>query len=95
MNNNQVQEVGRWGIWVQRKSFSPSLLNYMDTQNIKLKSKEPLFFFFSLFRATPVAYGSSQARGPIGAMAASQHHSHCNLGSNLLPWHMEVPRLGV
>ena len=41
-------------------------------------------FFFLLFRATPVAYGGSQARGPIGAPAASLHHSHGNVGSELL-----------
>ena len=29
------------------------------------------FFFFCLFRAAPEAYGCSQARGPIGAVAAS------------------------
>ena len=29
-----------------------------------------LFLFFLLFRATPVAYGGSQARGPIGATDA-------------------------
>ena len=28
------------------------------------------FFFFCLFRATPMAYGGSQARGWIGAIAA-------------------------
>ena len=28
------------------------------------------------FRATRVAYGSSQARGPVGAVAAGLHHSH-------------------
>ena len=28
-----------------------------------------------------VAYGSSQARGQIGAAAASLHHSHSNSGS--------------
>ena len=32
-------------------------------------------FIFCLFRATPVAYGSSQARGHIGATAAGLHHS--------------------
>ena len=36
------------------------------------------FFFFGLFRATLVAYGSSQARGEIGAAAARLHHSHSN-----------------
>ena len=31
-----------------------------------------------LFRAVPTAYGGSQARGLIGATAASLHHSHSN-----------------
>ena len=34
-----------------------------------------------LFRATPAAYGSSQARGRMGAAAAGQCHSHSNSGS--------------
>ena len=33
------------------------------------------FFFFLRFRATPVAYGSSQARRGTGATAAGLHHS--------------------
>ena len=37
-------------------------------------------FFFSLFRAAPVAYGDSQAKCPIRT-AASLHHSHSNAGS--------------
>ena len=35
------------------------------------------FFFFSIFRATPEAYGGSQARGRIRTIAAS----HSNTGS--------------
>ena len=35
-------------------------------------------FFF--FRATPTAYGGSQARGWIRVVAASLHHSHSNAG---------------
>ena len=31
--------------------------------------------------AAPVVYGSSQARGRIGAAAASLPHSHINVGS--------------
>ena len=31
--------------------------------------------FFVLFRATPEAYGGSQARGLIGAVATDLHHS--------------------
>ena len=34
-----------------------------------------------VFRATAVAHGGSQARGLIGAVAASLHHSHSNEGS--------------
>ena len=37
------------------------------------------FFVFS--RAAPAAYGDSQARGPVGAVAAGLHHSHSNVGS--------------
>lgn len=42
-----------------------------------------LFLFFSvwLFRATPAAFGSSQARGRITAAATVLHHSHGNAGS--------------
>ena len=35
--------------------------------------------FFS--RVTPVAYGGSQARGLIGAVAAGLHQNHSNMGS--------------
>ena len=34
-----------------------------------------LFIYLCLFRATPMAYGSSQDRGPIRATAAGLHHS--------------------
>ena len=36
-----------------------------------------------LFRAAPATYGSSQARGWTGAVAASLHHSPSNAGSKL------------
>ena len=42
------------------------------------------FFFFGLFafsRAAPTAYGGSQARGLIRAVAASLRQSHSNAGS--------------
>ena len=40
------------------------------------------FLSFCLFsRAAPVAYGGSQARGPIGAAATGLHHSDSNAGS--------------
>ena len=37
-----------------------------------------LFVLSFFFRAAPVAYEGSQARGPIGAVAASLHHSDRN-----------------
>ena len=39
------------------------------------------FFFFCFFRAALAAYGSSQARGGIGARAASLHHRHSKVES--------------
>ena len=38
-------------------------------------------FFFFFFKAEPEAYGSSQAKGQIGATAAGLHHSHSHMGS--------------
>ena len=40
-----------------------------------------LFVCFVFSRATPEAYGSSQARGLIGAVAYSLGQSHSNSGS--------------
>ena len=39
------------------------------------------FFFFALSQAAPVAYGGSQARGRIGAVANGLRESHSNMGS--------------
>ena len=49
-------------------------------------NKYSLSFFF-LFRAIPLTYGSSQAKGRTGATAAGLHHSHSNVVSQptLLP----------
>ena len=41
-------------------------------------SLKKFFFFFSLFGAAPMAYGDSQARGPIGGVTAGLCHSHSN-----------------
>ena len=46
--------------------------------------------FFFLFRATPVAYGHSQARGGIGTTAVGLHHSHSNSGSE--PHFQPIPQ---
>ena len=40
-------------------------------------------FFFCLFRATPTAYGNSQARGWIGVAAISHSHSQARLEPHL------------
>ena len=40
-------------------------------------------FFFLFFGATPVACGSSWARGPIRAAAANLQHSYSNARSEL------------
>ena len=39
------------------------------------------FFFFAISRAASVAYGGSQARGLIEAVAAGLRQSHNNAGS--------------
>ena len=61
---------------------------------IQENQKVMLFFFFCLFafsRATPEAYGGSQASGRIGAVAASLRQSHSNVGSEPRP--RPTPRL--
>ena len=40
-----------------------------------------IYLFILLFRATPMAYGVSQARGPRGATTVGLRHSHSNTGS--------------
>ena len=42
-----------------------------------------LFYFLSFSRATPMAYGGSQARGLIGAVAAGLYQNYSNTGSEL------------
>ena len=40
-----------------------------------------IYLFLSFFRATPAAYGGSQARGQMGATAAGLRHSYSNAGT--------------
>ena len=77
----------------QQQSYKDILLDgaretgnkYTYLINCKVRSKGTcfiyLFIYFWLSRAAPMAYGSSQARGQIGATAANLHHSHSNAGS--------------
>ena len=46
---------------------------------------------FAISRAAPVAYGGSQARGLIRAVAAGLHLSHSNTGSE--PHLQPIPQL--
>ena len=48
-------------------------------------------FIFCLFRAASMAYGGSQARGLIKAVAASLHQSHSNARSE--PCLQPIPQL--
>ena len=53
----------------------------LESTSLDFHADIPFFFFFFYFRATPAAYGGSQARGRIRAIAAGLHHSHSNMGS--------------
>mgnify|MGYP001273052241 CR=1 FL=1 len=61
------------GILHRMRTKTLFFLICMETQRPQIA--KGIFFFFFLFRATPVAYGSSQARGQIGAIDAGLHHS--------------------
>ena len=55
------------------------LLNFFDFNNLFFFS----FVFFAFSRAAPEAYGGSQARGRIRAIASGHHLSHSNTRSEL------------
>ena len=51
------------------------------------KDVPPSFYLFVCFlRAAPIAYGSSQAKGQMKAVASGLHHSHSNIGSKPCLW---------
>ena len=58
--------------------LDPKLFSLVVNQT---KGGVEILFFLLLFRVTPKAHGSSQARGQIGAIAADLHHSCSYLGS--------------
>ena len=51
------------------------------------------FVFFCLSRATPTAYGGSQARGRIGAVASGLRHSHSHSNTRSEPSLQPTPQL--
>ena len=57
----------------QRVYFSRHVCSIIDYRGFRILS---LSLFFRLFRASPTAYGSSLARGRIGAVVTSLRHSH-------------------
>ena len=67
-----------------------NICGFQIIRNISNISKAPMdisfYSFFFLFRAAPVAYERSQARGQIRATAASLCHSHSNGGLELCLW---------
>ena len=70
------------GLFLHFSLFQRSkLLSYANTALSFFSSEAFSFLFF--FRATPLAYGSSQARGPIGDTAVCLHYSHSNAGSEV------------
>ena len=56
------------------------LLNHKGNSKTVFISVYFLIYFLSFSRAVLVAHGGSQARGLIGAVAASLHQSHSNMG---------------
>ena len=64
-------------------------LNRFSSQTMN-KCVFKAFFFFGLFRATPEANGGSQAKGRIGAVAASLHHSHSHTKSEPSSWQRQI-----
>ena len=75
------------GANVQKISIEYSFFNFQK----KLSFKIFFFCLFVFFRAASAAYGSSQARRRIQAVAASLHHSHSNARSK--PYLQPTPQL--
>ena len=81
--------------WLCSKDFRVKcLLEHQFPNHLESHKKVDLNSdsFFS-FRATPMAYGGSQARGQIGAVAAGLHHSQCisELCVQPIPQFMAMP----
>ena len=68
---------------VRGTSRPPSPGQFLTTNLSNLSIYIFLLLLLFLFRAAPVAYGVSQARGQIGAVAAGLYHSHSNVRSKL------------
>ena len=80
MNEMLTQINTQLRIGTNRDILLTLLLN-ISVNVIMYPALSGLLLLFLLFKAAPMAYGGSQARGPIGATAASLHHSHSNTRS--------------
>jgi len=76
---------GGGGLWTGHKDIFSILLEAKQGQRQGNMNSFFFFlvFFFAVSWAAPAAYGGSQARGQIGAVAASLRQSHGNAGSEL------------
>ena len=75
-------EVSRPGIESMTQLRQHQMLNLLHHGRNSIKLQFLLFLLLLLFfRATPRAYGGSQARGLIRAVATGLHHSHSSAGS--------------
>ena len=70
-----------------RGKYSMETYNQAKKHSLHIKFLKILFYFifclFAFSRAAPAAYGGSQARGLIGAVASGPRQSHSNSGSEL------------
>ena len=90
MNEMLTQINTQLRIGTNRDILLTLLLN-ISVNVIMYPALSGLLLLFLLFKAAPMAYGGSQARGPIGATAASLHHSQSNSRSE--PRLHPVPQL--
>ena len=67
--------------------FATSLSSFAIVHLFNLFLFVILFYFWSFLGLLPVAYGGSQVRGLIGAVAASLRQSHSNVGSEPCLYH--------
>ena len=75
----QKERLGEWDYWATTYFLFP--IQGLKINNHLKKKFLLLFFFFFFFRVTPAAYGGSQVRGLIRAVAAGLYHSLRNVRS--------------
>ena len=69
--------------WMTGSDFT-IFFSSSEKQMLISRKEFSFFFFFGLFaisQAAPMAYGGSQARDRMGAVAIGLHQGHSNVGS--------------